>query len=78
MDSRTTKSSCFVYGDAFPVWQVGEAFGPVRVLSEGKQGELFVGTTKNAILKAAFPSTLDPIVQVGGAKPKPCGPDTVL
>ncbi|XP_067102455.1 echinoderm microtubule-associated protein-like 2 isoform X2 [Osmerus mordax] len=43
--------------------EVGEAFGPVRVLTEGKQGELFVGTTKNAILKAAFPSTLDPIVQ---------------
>uniref|UniRef100_A0A4W6CYL4 EMAP like 2 n=1 Tax=Lates calcarifer TaxID=8187 RepID=A0A4W6CYL4_LATCA len=27
--------------------EVGESFGPVRALSEGKAGELFVGTTKN-------------------------------
>ncbi|XP_072308624.1 echinoderm microtubule-associated protein-like 2 isoform X1 [Eucyclogobius newberryi] len=43
--------------------EVGEAFGPVRAVTEGKQGELFVGTTKNAIIKAAFPDTLTPIVQ---------------
>uniref|UniRef100_A0A4W6CYB3 EMAP like 2 n=1 Tax=Lates calcarifer TaxID=8187 RepID=A0A4W6CYB3_LATCA len=28
--------------------EVGESFGPVRALSEGKAGELFVGTTKNS------------------------------
>lgn len=44
--------------------QVGEPFGPVRALTEGKPGELFVGTTKNAIIRAAFPDTLTPIVQV--------------
>lgn len=44
--------------------QVGESFGPVRALAEGKPGELFIGTTKNAIIRAAFPDTLTPIVQV--------------
>ncbi|KAM7398914.1 hypothetical protein PAMP_018218 [Pampus punctatissimus] len=43
--------------------EVGESFGPVRALAEGKPGELFVGTTKNAIIRAAFPNTLTPIVQ---------------
>ncbi|XP_056230586.1 echinoderm microtubule-associated protein-like 2 isoform X1 [Seriola aureovittata] len=43
--------------------EVGESFGPVRALAEGKPGELFVGTTKNAIIKAAFPDTLTPVVQ---------------
>ncbi|XP_055082239.1 echinoderm microtubule-associated protein-like 2 isoform X3 [Periophthalmus magnuspinnatus] len=43
--------------------EVGEAYGPVRAVAEGKQGELFVGTTKNAIIRAAFPDTLTPIVQ---------------
>uniref|UniRef100_A0A667ZRD4 EMAP like 2 n=1 Tax=Myripristis murdjan TaxID=586833 RepID=A0A667ZRD4_9TELE len=43
--------------------EVGEAFGPVRALAEGKPGELFIGTTKNAIIRAAFPDTLTPIVQ---------------
>ncbi|XP_054884464.1 echinoderm microtubule-associated protein-like 2 isoform X1 [Poeciliopsis prolifica] len=43
--------------------EVGESLGPVRALAEGKPGELFVGTTKNAIVRAAFPDTLTPIVQ---------------
>ncbi|XP_034557784.1 echinoderm microtubule-associated protein-like 2 [Notolabrus celidotus] len=43
--------------------EVGESFGPVRALAEGKAGELFVGTTKNAIIRAAFPDTMTPIVQ---------------
>ncbi|MEQ2204578.1 hypothetical protein XENOCAPTIV_015506, partial [Xenoophorus captivus] len=43
---------------------VGESLGPVRALAEGKPGELFIGTTKNAIIRAAFPDTLTPIVQV--------------
>ncbi|XP_047450361.1 echinoderm microtubule-associated protein-like 2 isoform X2 [Mugil cephalus] len=43
--------------------EVGDSFGPVRALAEGKPGELFVGTTKNAIIRAAFPDTLTPIVQ---------------
>uniref|UniRef100_A0A8D3CT59 HELP domain-containing protein n=1 Tax=Scophthalmus maximus TaxID=52904 RepID=A0A8D3CT59_SCOMX len=43
--------------------EVGEPFGPVRALAEGKPGELFVGTTKNAIIRAAFPDTLTPVVQ---------------
>ncbi|XP_017292647.1 echinoderm microtubule-associated protein-like 2 isoform X2 [Kryptolebias marmoratus] len=43
--------------------EVGEALGPVRALAEGKPGELFIGTTKNAIIQAAFPDTLTPIVQ---------------
>ncbi|XP_032367934.1 echinoderm microtubule-associated protein-like 2 isoform X2 [Etheostoma spectabile] len=43
--------------------EVGEMLGPVRALTEGKPGELFVGTTKNAIIRAAFPDTLTPIVQ---------------
>ncbi|XP_076590964.1 echinoderm microtubule-associated protein-like 2 isoform X1 [Chaetodon auriga] len=43
--------------------EVGESFGPVRALAEGKPGELFIGTTKNAIIRAAFPNTLTPIVQ---------------
>ncbi|XP_069566611.1 echinoderm microtubule-associated protein-like 2 [Brachyistius frenatus] len=43
--------------------EVGDAFGPVRALAEGKPGELFVGTTKNAIIRASFPNTLTPIVQ---------------
>uniref|UniRef100_A0A674NH04 EMAP like 2 n=1 Tax=Takifugu rubripes TaxID=31033 RepID=A0A674NH04_TAKRU len=43
--------------------EVGESFGPVRTLAEGKPGELFIGTTKNAILRASFPDTLTPIVQ---------------
>uniref|UniRef100_A0A672IFJ6 Echinoderm microtubule-associated protein-like 2 n=1 Tax=Salarias fasciatus TaxID=181472 RepID=A0A672IFJ6_SALFA len=40
-----------------------DSFGPVRALTEGISGELFIGTTKNAILRAAFPDTLTPIVQ---------------
>ena len=47
-----------------PCVQVGESFGPVRSLAEGKPGELFVGTTRNAIIRAAFPDTLTPVVQV--------------
>ncbi|XP_038141876.1 echinoderm microtubule-associated protein-like 2 isoform X2 [Cyprinodon tularosa] len=43
--------------------EVAESLGPVRALAEGKPGELFVGTTKNAIIRAAFPDTLTPIVQ---------------
>ncbi|XP_019716941.1 echinoderm microtubule-associated protein-like 2 isoform X1 [Hippocampus comes] len=43
--------------------EVGDTFGPVRAIAEGKGDELFIGTTKNAILKAAFPDTLTPIVQ---------------
>uniref|UniRef100_A0A3Q1HL04 HELP domain-containing protein n=1 Tax=Anabas testudineus TaxID=64144 RepID=A0A3Q1HL04_ANATE len=31
--------------------EVGELFGPVRALAEGKPGELFVGTTKNSIIR---------------------------
>ncbi|XP_062872674.1 echinoderm microtubule-associated protein-like 2 isoform X2 [Trichomycterus rosablanca] len=42
---------------------VPEAFGPVRTLTEGKQDELFVGTTKNAILQGSFSGALTPIVQ---------------
>ena len=54
--------------------QVGEPLGPVRALSEGKPGELFVGTTKNAIIRAAFPDTLTPIVQVLALPLRPNGP----
>ncbi|XP_071215394.1 echinoderm microtubule-associated protein-like 2 isoform X4 [Salvelinus alpinus] len=43
--------------------EVPEAFGPVRAVTEGKQGELLVGTTKNTILTGSFPETLNPIVQ---------------
>ncbi|XP_072547988.1 echinoderm microtubule-associated protein-like 2 isoform X1 [Salminus brasiliensis] len=43
--------------------EVPEAFGPVRTLAEGKQDELFVGTTRNAILQGSFSGTLLPIVQ---------------
>ncbi|XP_041850692.1 echinoderm microtubule-associated protein-like 2 isoform X2 [Melanotaenia boesemani] len=43
--------------------EVSDLLGPVRALAEGKPGELFVGTTKNAIVRAAFPDTLTPIVQ---------------
>ncbi|KAB5550413.1 hypothetical protein PHYPO_G00053470 [Pangasianodon hypophthalmus] len=42
---------------------VPEAFGPVRTLAEGKQEELFVGTTRNAILQGSFSGALIPIVQ---------------
>lgn len=44
--------------------QVPEAFGPVRTLTEGKREELFVGTTRNAILQGSFSGVLTPIVQV--------------
>ena len=47
-----------------PLSQVPEAFGPVRAVTEGKQGELLVGTTKNTVLTGSFPETLNPIVQV--------------
>ncbi|XP_024133382.1 echinoderm microtubule-associated protein-like 2 isoform X3 [Oryzias melastigma] len=43
--------------------EVSDSLGPVRALAEGKPEELFVGTTKNAIIRAAFPDTLTPIVQ---------------
>uniref|UniRef100_A0A673Y2Y9 EMAP like 2 n=1 Tax=Salmo trutta TaxID=8032 RepID=A0A673Y2Y9_SALTR len=43
--------------------EVPEVFGPVRAVTEGKQGELLVGTTKNTILTGSFPETLNPIVQ---------------
>ncbi|XP_076138993.1 echinoderm microtubule-associated protein-like 2 isoform X2 [Alosa pseudoharengus] len=43
--------------------EVPEAFGPVRSLAEGKQEELFVGTTRNAILQGSFSGALSPIVQ---------------
>ncbi|XP_027003729.1 echinoderm microtubule-associated protein-like 2 isoform X2 [Tachysurus fulvidraco] len=42
---------------------VPEAFGPVRTVAEGKQDELIVGTTKNAILQGSFSGALTPIVQ---------------
>lgn len=53
---------CFLFSTS--CIQVGESLGPVRSLAEGKPGELFVGTTRNAIIRAAFPDTLTPIVQV--------------
>uniref|UniRef100_A0A8C1VEE2 EMAP like 2 n=1 Tax=Cyprinus carpio TaxID=7962 RepID=A0A8C1VEE2_CYPCA len=40
-----------------------EAFGPVRTIAEGKQDELFVGTTRNAVLRGSFSGSLTPIVQ---------------
>uniref|UniRef100_H2L7J6 EMAP like 2 n=1 Tax=Oryzias latipes TaxID=8090 RepID=H2L7J6_ORYLA len=43
--------------------EVSDSLGPVRALAEGKPEELFVGTTKNAIIRSAFPDTLTPIVQ---------------
>ncbi|ROK28172.1 Echinoderm microtubule-associated protein-like 1 [Anabarilius grahami] len=43
--------------------EVPEAFGPVRTLAEGKQEELFVGTTRNAVLRGSFSGSLTPIVQ---------------
>uniref|UniRef100_A0A672R5F4 HELP domain-containing protein n=1 Tax=Sinocyclocheilus grahami TaxID=75366 RepID=A0A672R5F4_SINGR len=43
--------------------EVPEAFGPVRTLAEGKQDELFVGTTRNAVLRGSFSGSLTPIVQ---------------
>uniref|UniRef100_A0A8B9JDQ2 Echinoderm microtubule-associated protein-like 2 n=1 Tax=Astyanax mexicanus TaxID=7994 RepID=A0A8B9JDQ2_ASTMX len=43
--------------------EVPEAHGPVRTLAEGKQEELFVGTTRNAVLQGSFSGTLKPIVQ---------------
>ncbi|KAM4566654.1 echinoderm microtubule-associated protein-like 2 isoform 2-T2 [Odontesthes bonariensis] len=43
--------------------EVADSLGPVRALAEGKPGELFIGTTRNAIIRAAFPDTLTPIVQ---------------
>ncbi|XP_060800060.1 echinoderm microtubule-associated protein-like 2 isoform X1 [Neoarius graeffei] len=42
---------------------VPETFGPVRTLAEGRQEELFVGTTRNAILQGSFSGALTPIVQ---------------
>uniref|UniRef100_A0A671NSJ5 Echinoderm microtubule-associated protein-like 2 n=1 Tax=Sinocyclocheilus anshuiensis TaxID=1608454 RepID=A0A671NSJ5_9TELE len=41
--------------------EVPEAFGPVRSLAEGKQDELFVGTTRNAVLRGSFSGSLTPI-----------------
>uniref|UniRef100_A0A672R426 HELP domain-containing protein n=1 Tax=Sinocyclocheilus grahami TaxID=75366 RepID=A0A672R426_SINGR len=41
--------------------EVPEAFGPVRTLAEGKQDELFVGTTRNAVLRGSFSGSLTPI-----------------
>ncbi|XP_056613243.1 echinoderm microtubule-associated protein-like 2 isoform X1 [Triplophysa dalaica] len=43
--------------------EVLEAYGPVRTLAEGKQDELFVGTTRNAVLRGSFSGSLTPIVQ---------------
>ncbi|XP_063061009.1 echinoderm microtubule-associated protein-like 2 [Engraulis encrasicolus] len=43
--------------------EVPEAYGPVRCLTEGRQEELFVGTTRNAILQGSFSGELSPIVQ---------------
>ncbi|KAM9733088.1 echinoderm microtubule-associated protein-like 2 isoform 2-T2 [Menidia menidia] len=43
--------------------EVSDPLGPVRALAEGKPGELFIGTTRNAIIRAAFPDTMTPIVQ---------------
>ncbi|XP_042627229.1 echinoderm microtubule-associated protein-like 2 isoform X1 [Cyprinus carpio] len=43
--------------------EVPEAFGPVRTIAEGKQDELFVGTTRNAVLRGSFSGSLTPIVQ---------------
>uniref|UniRef100_A0A8C1L681 EMAP like 2 n=1 Tax=Cyprinus carpio TaxID=7962 RepID=A0A8C1L681_CYPCA len=43
--------------------EVPEAFGPVRTLAEGKQDELFVGTTRNSVLRGSFSGSLTPIVQ---------------
>uniref|UniRef100_A0A8C1VDR8 EMAP like 2 n=3 Tax=Cyprinus carpio TaxID=7962 RepID=A0A8C1VDR8_CYPCA len=41
--------------------EVPEAFGPVRTIAEGKQDELFVGTTRNAVLRGSFSGSLTPI-----------------
>uniref|UniRef100_A0A8C1CWU6 EMAP like 2 n=1 Tax=Cyprinus carpio carpio TaxID=630221 RepID=A0A8C1CWU6_CYPCA len=41
--------------------EVPEAFGPVRTLAEGKQDELFVGTTRNSVLRGSFSGSLTPI-----------------
>uniref|UniRef100_A0A8C2H455 EMAP like 2 n=1 Tax=Cyprinus carpio TaxID=7962 RepID=A0A8C2H455_CYPCA len=41
--------------------EVPEAFGPVRTIAEGKQDELFVGTTRNAVLWGSFSGSLTSI-----------------
>lgn len=43
--------------------EVPETYGPVRTLAEGKPDELFVGTTRNAVLRGSFSGSLTPIVQ---------------
>lgn len=45
-------------------FQVPDSHGPVRTLAEGKPDELFVGTTRNAVLRGSFSGSLTPIVQV--------------
>ncbi|OWF36267.1 echinoderm microtubule-associated protein-like 2 isoform X2 [Mizuhopecten yessoensis] len=43
--------------------EVPEAFGGVRMLSQGKGGMLLVGTTRNCILQGTIDLKLDPVVQ---------------
>uniref|UniRef100_A0A4W4HCG7 HELP domain-containing protein n=1 Tax=Electrophorus electricus TaxID=8005 RepID=A0A4W4HCG7_ELEEL len=53
------QKTCYV----ITLYKVPEAFGPVRTLAEGRQEELFVGTTRNVILQGSFSGALTPIVQ---------------
>ncbi|MBN3292456.1 EMAL3 protein, partial [Polypterus senegalus] len=43
--------------------EIPEQFGAVRTIAEVKEGELLIGTTKNAILRGKFSDGFTPIVQ---------------
>ncbi|KAG2469234.1 EMAL4 protein, partial [Polypterus senegalus] len=46
--------------------EIPEQFGAVRTIAEVKEGELLIGTTKNAILRGKFSDGFTPIVQETG------------
>ncbi|KAL8567806.1 hypothetical protein ACOMHN_009114 [Nucella lapillus] len=43
--------------------EVGEAYGPVRTLSQGKGGLVLIGTTKNCILQGSLDLEFTPVMQ---------------
>lgn len=51
------------YKKAGQEYEIPEAYGPVRMLSQGKGNMILVGTTKNSILHGSFDLGFNPIVQ---------------
>ena len=60
----TARSLSLVHDTSFPISQLPEQYGSIRMLSQGKGSMLLVGTTRNCILHGTIDLEFSIIVQV--------------